>query len=473
MGHDGVVADPWSTPGSRSLPRRAAQFRVEMRLVVETMRLWTAFPERICRSLVTMPLRVCFFFFDTALISAVIQIGLALPMAAYFHRVSLSGLSANAFVVPLLCLAVPVGFVAIFTGWLLPAKLAGWLLWLSQAIVNWHAGWEPNWRIPTPPLWVGMAFSAALILSALAQRRLFRAAAVCAVFVFLALIVWHPFAPQVKSGWLEMSAIDVGQGDSILIAFPDGKLMLMDGGGIPSFGGRTAKTSLDIGEEVVSSYLWSRSIRSVDVLVLSHAHDDHIQGLTAVLRNFHVKELWTGATPDSPQWDALREQAMRNGVKIVAMQQGRHFNYGGVAVEVLAPAADYVTAATPKNNDSLAMRLSLGNSSFLLTGDIERKVELGLVAANLVRKVDVLKVAHHGSKTSSTEAFLDSARPQFAVISDGFENSYGHPHADILERLIERHAEILRTDQAGLISIRTDGRRFEVDTWLWRAPGRF
>lgn len=456
------------------LERRAAQFRVEMRLLAETVRLWTRFPERVCALLVTTPARVCFFFYETALISAVIQIGLALPMAVYFHRVSLSGLSANAFVVPLLCLAVPVGFVAVFTGWVLPAKAAGGLLWLSQTVVSWHAHWEPNWRIPAPPLWLGIAFSAALIAAALAHRvsSMFRAAAVLAIFTFLALIVWHPFAPRVEKGWLEIAVIDVGQGDSILVALPDGKLMLMDGGGIPSFGGRSAKTNLDIGEDVVSSYLWNRSIRSLEVVALSHAHDDHIQGLRAVLQNFHVKELWTGATPDSPEWNALRDQAIRDGVKIVPMQQGRHFDYGGAVFEVLAPVPGYTPAESPKNNDSLALRLSFGERSFLLTGDIERKVESDLLAANLVQKVDVLKVAHHGSKTSSTEAFLEAAQPEFALISDGFENSYGHPHPDVLARLRAQHAEVLRTDQVGLISIRTDGRRFEVETWLWTAPGR-
>jgi len=130
---------------------RAAQFRVELRLLAETLHLWTRLPERFCLMAVAVPARVLLFFYELTLTSAMIQIGLALPMAIYFHRVSFSGLSANAVIVPLLGLAVPVGFIAVFTGWTVPAKIAGWLLAASQSAAAWHAHWEPNWRIPGPP----------------------------------------------------------------------------------------------------------------------------------------------------------------------------------------------------------------------------------------------------------------------------------------------------------------------------------
>jgi competence protein ComEC len=125
----------------------------------------------------------------------------------------------------------------------------------------------------------------------------------------------------------------------------------------------------------------------------------------------------------------------------------------------------------PKNNDSLVMRLDYGSNSFLLTGDMEKQVELGLVADSRLGHVDVLKVPHHGSKTSSTEDFLNAVRPEFAVISDGLGNSYGHPHPDVLARLKERGVRILRTDRDGLISIRSDGRRLYVETGPGQAPG--
>ena len=287
------------------LEPRAAQFRVEARLLADTLRLSTRLPERFCLVAVAIPARVLIFFYELTLTSAMIQVGLALPMAVYFHRVSFSGLSANAVIVPLLGLAIPVGFLAVFTGWGLPARIATWLLTLSQSAAAWHARWEPNWRIPSPPVWLAIGIAAALVAVSLLARlsgrpvyRVLRVASVASLAALLALMIWHPFPPAVSPGDLEITAIDVGQGDSIFLALPAGKLMLMDGGGIASFG-KHVRTNLNIGEDVVSPYLWSRSIRSLDIVALSHAHDDHIGGLPAVLENFHVKELWTGATPDS------------------------------------------------------------------------------------------------------------------------------------------------------------------------------
>jgi competence protein ComEC len=200
------------------------------------------------------------------------------------------------------------------------------------------------------------------------------------------------------------------------------------------------------------------------VIALSHAHEDHIGGLPAVLENFHVQELWIGAMPESPEWDTLRRKAQELGVKIVRQTQGQEFEFGGARFEVLAPVADYVPAAMARNNDSLVLRLTYRNRSLILSGDVERQVESELVADNLVHHTDILKVAHHGSKTSTTEPFLEAVHPAFAVISAGFANLYGHPNAEVIERLHQANVAVLRTDQMGAVTIRTDGHRFEVET---------
>jgi len=161
----------------------------------------------------------------------------------------------------------------------------------------------------------------------------------------------------------------------------------------------------------------------------------------------------------------VRDKAVAVGAKIVPRCAPGQFAFGGATIQVLAPEPDYVPLDEPKNNDSLVMRVTFGQSSLMLTGDVERPIEQEMLYNNELRPTDVLKVAHHGSRTSSTEEFLGAVQPAFAVISAGFENSYGHPHPTVVGRLREHHAAILRTDVDGLITIRTDGRRITVETF--------
>lgn len=471
-----ALADLGDAGRDLHLAPRVAAFRVEMRLVALTLNMGLHFPKRLAQWMVAIPTRIAFFFFEVAAVSAIAQVGLALPMIVYFHRIGLSGLSANAFIVPILGVAVPIAFVAIFTGWMWVAKFAGWLLGISRGVVAWHAAVEPHWRVPPPPVWLGVAFGLCLITLALTRGLWPRIAAGSALAATLGLMLWHPFPPEVRRGELEMTAIDVGQGDSILVVFPDGKTMLMDAGGIPVFGAGE-RPKIDTGEDVVAPYLWERSFRRIDVIALSHAHEDHIGGLPAILDNFHPRELWTGATSDSDSpsntsWRNLRTKAEKAGVKIVPMSEGRQFAFGGAQIEILAPTADYIPVDEPKNNDSLVMRIRYGARTFLLCGDAERPVERRMLEDNEITHADVLKVAHHGSHTSSTEEFLDAASPEYAVISAGYANSYGHPHRDVIERLEEHHAAVYRTDEGGLITIHTDGKRLAAEA-VAGAPSTF
>jgi competence protein ComEC len=435
---------------------RVAQFRIEMRLLAEALRVPFA--------AVVWPARGIFYVYEIVLTSAVVQLGLALPMVVYFHRVGISGLSANALVVPAMGFVVPLGFAAIFTGWLWVANLAGWFLGISQRVVEFHAALEPGWRIPTPPLWLALAISVALIAAAAASTRAARMAAGGVVAILLALLLVHPFAPALGPRTLELTVIDVGQGDGLFLAFPDGKTMLLDGGGIPVFG-RVQRSNLEVGEDVIAPYLWDRGIRRVDVIAVSHAHEDHVGGLPALVADFRPRELWTGATPEDAVWRRVRDAAVRAGTPIRPMHAPERFDFGGAQIEVLAPMPDYVPGETPKNNDSLVLRVTYGSRSFLLCGDVERPIERAMLDAGEVHPADVLKVAHHGSRTSSTEEFVEMAHPAFALISAGFENSYGHPHPTVVERLREHHAEVIRTDRAGLITVRTDGRHLTVETF--------
>jgi competence protein ComEC len=257
----------------------------------------------------------------------------------------------------------------------------------------------------------------------------------------------------------------VGQGDSHLLAFPGGKRMLVDAGGILQFG-HARKTNLDIGEDVVSPYLWNRGIRHIDVVVETHAHEDHIGGLPAVLDNFRPKELWTGANASA----SLNEHARRLGIQVQERSAGESFDFSGAHIEILSPPPGYASEKIG-NNDSLAFRISYGSRTFLLTGDMERPMEGLLLADADTLHADVLKVGHHGSRTSTTPPFLDAVAPAVAIISAGYENSFGHPHPDVIKRLTEDHVAILRTDLDGLVSVSTDGRRLWFNEMAWTPGG--
>jgi len=444
------------------LEPRAAQFRVELRLIGETVALWTRLPVRAAVASVSGIARVSLFAFEMAVISTVVQIGLALPMAEYFHRVSFSGLTANLLIVPLLNGVVPMGFISIFGGGRWLARIAGEMLRLSARIAGFHAAIEPNWRVADPPIWLGMACIGSLIAMAiLIGNRKWQLPALAAVLSSFALLVWHPWPPSIAPRTLELTAIDVGQGDSLLVAFPDGRIMIVDGGGLLQFG-QHRKSNLDTGEDVVSPYLWSRGIRRIDVLVVTHLHADHSGGAPALIENFRPREVWVGANP----LPAVAERAAHFHIPIIERRTSPPFAFGGAVIQILSPPPDYLPTKSA-NNDSLAFRVIYGAHRFLLTGDMERPMEARLVGDGRELQADVLKVGHHGSKTSTTQSFLDAVAPSIGIISAGFENSFGHPHRDVLARMSDRHSAVLRTDLDGLVTVRTDGRRLSMDTMLW------
>lgn len=451
------------------LETRAAQVRVELRLLTDTLRSWTGLSEERAQWLVVNVTRLVAFLADAVVISACVQFGLALPMITYFHRISMTGLTANVIVVPLLSLVVPLGFASIVTGWHALAVATGFLLRCAEVTAGWHTHFEPSWRMAAIPVSVAVAFAAALTALAIAIR--FRKAwaiwsALPASLALFGLVCFQPWRPLLRSGLFELTAIDVSQGDSLFVAFPDGETMLIDAGGYPGMERMRRKPQIDMGEDVVSPYLWSRRIRHLDYAVLTHGHSDHMAGLPAVLDNFGPRKLFIGAEPDSPQWRDVEAHAAKDGTSVVPLHRGApDFFIGGVRIRVMAPSPEYVPGPAATNDDSLVVEMTYGKRSVLLTGDAEAPVEDEMLASGEVHPVTLLKVGHHGSKTSSTEPFVSALAPQFAIISDGYQNQFHHPHPVVLNRLAEHKVAAFRTDQRGLVTFLTDGDKVEIHTY--------
>jgi competence protein ComEC len=266
-----------------------------------------------------------------------------------------------------------------------------------------------------------------------------------------AMVLW-PERAATSPDTLEITAIDVGQGDSLLVVSPEGKAMLVDAGG--PVGGPSEAAAVtagfDVGEEVVAPYLWSRRIRRLDVVALSHAHSDHMGGMPAILRDFRPKELWVGIDPDSEAYRELLAEAKSLGVVVKHFHAGEDVTWGGTEISMLAPEPGYKNEGAPVNDDSLVMRMQYGKSSVLLEGDAEAPSERAMIADGKMQPVTLLKVGHHGSNSSTTPEFFAEAAPKDAVISVGRGNTFGHPRVEVLDRIAAAHTRLYRTDEFGL-----------------------
>jgi competence protein ComEC len=260
--------------------------------------------------------------------------------------------------------------------------------------------------------------------------------------------------PPEADGRLHLSVLDVGQGDCLVVRTPRGRTWLVDVGG--SFDGR-----FDVGEAVVAPYLWSLGVRRIEGIVVTHAHPDHAGGVPFLLRAFDVGEVWEGVRPlHDPGYERLEEALQEAAVTRRSIGRGRHEQWDGVAVDVLGPSGGAPPLRT-RNDDSVVLLLTLGEVRLLLTGDIEGRAEAGLSPG----KVTLLKVPHHGSRSSSTPSFLAGTAPPLAVVSVGRRSRFGHPHQDVLARYHQRGTRLFRTDRDGTVDVSTEGHAVRVSTW--------
>jgi competence protein ComEC len=449
------------------LPPKVAEFRVILRMLAKRldMALWRGFGSRLLPAGVRVGLRCV----EAAAVSCIVELAMTLPMALYFHRITLFALPVNLLILPLLAVLIPVALttLAAVSLWpataMVPGAVTALILHGGVGMVHFFGFLTVgDIRIPGPAIWQTLGFCALLALALLLarggswQRRgAWAAMGLAAVLVALPRPIDHPHDA------LLVEALDVGQGDSLLIIAPDGTTMLVDAGG---FGGgpRQVTQDFDIGEEVVSPALWARGIRRLDVVALSHAHSDHMGGMAAVLRNFHPRTLLVGSNPPVAPYEQLLAEARTLNVQIRTMHAGDSLRLGNASVRALAPMRDYQPGDQPANNDSLVLRAAYGETSVLLEGDAEAPVEQAILATPSLQST-LLKVGHHGSKSSSTPEFLARVAPQWAVISCGLRNRYGHPRSEVLSELESAHVRTLSTDMDGAVCFQLNGRQVTAD----------
>jgi competence protein ComEC len=456
-----------------TLEPRLAQFRLDLRLLAEKLRAFVG--TRLANTAPVAVARGLLMAYEVALVSAVIQLGLALPMAIYFHRAIALGLPANTLIVPLQALLAPPAALALATAYLsaalakIPAAIATVALNWTNAVVEtmahaqlWGARLSDT-RVATPEFMISIAaawaFAAALVL--VRKKRWLMTVGLVCLAVAAAWVCLVPPKPQTRPRTLEITAIDVGQGDSILVVTPEGRSLLIDAGGALG----PVASDFDYGEEVISTYLWTRGFARLDAVALTHAHADHIGGVRSVIRNFRPRELWLGANPQTEALRTVLMEARGNDVQIIHKTRGDVFRFGGAEFRVLAPPPDWQVAKRPRNNDSLVMTVSYGSTSALLEGDAEKKIERTLLDGN-APTADVLKVGHHGSATSTIPELLDAVQPKYAVISVGYRSPFGHPRHEVLGRLQAAKVKTFRTDLMGAVTFYLDGKQVTHTTFV-------
>ena len=424
------------------------------------------------------------------LVSAAATLGTLPIIVFYFNRVSAVTLIANLIAVPLLGIMALIPAMAfILTAIFSPAiagiciKAASFFTQISVDIINRLAAlsWSTfNFTKPTIAEIILFFVFIYLLMETITpddkknkkgfltrHPLLTRTALLISVALILADAVYLVVKDK-YSNHLKITAIDVGQGSSTLVQLPRGINMLIDGGGFPD-------SSFDMGKSVIAPFLYSKRIGKIDIIVLTHPHPDHLQGLIYIVNNFAVKELWhTGVQAEDDLYRLWEKTILEKKVKIKQLSsQSPPENMSGVYFQFLWPLPkqtrhDQDISDDDTNDSSLVTKITYGDRSFLLTGDISGSVEANLIASGQNLKSDLLFMPHHGSNHSNSMDFIRAVSCHYAIASAGKNNVFHHPHPAVLDRYTSAGVNIFRTDKDGAISVYSDGKTINVTPWLTR-----
>ena len=404
------------------------------------------------------------------LVTGVATLGTAPFVALHFNRISPVGLLTNLFIIPWVgFLIVPMALVASVSSFFIPGVATG-LIQVSSGVtsvllqvVSWVASLPFTslfLSTPTPVeiiLFYLLLFLAVHLRRGKAMRILFICVSLALVFDWVYWSVKDRFQKD-----LVLTFIDVGHGDSILVEFPGGKRMLVDGGG-------QEDDPFDIGQHVIAPFLWSKKIRGIDYLVLTHPDPDHLNGLNFVASHFRVGQFWdNGIKTESEPYGRLHETLAAKKVERISFNQtSPPREIEGVQVFFCNPGnegkfSDGERKVSFHNNHSLVMRLQFHQVAILLAGDIEKEAEYKIIRSRQSLQADVLKVAHHGSSSSSTLPFLERVNPTHAMISVGARAMGRLPHPEVLRRFQDLGCRVYRTDRHGAMTVVTDGENIKI-----------
>ncbi|MBN2028742.1 DNA internalization-related competence protein ComEC/Rec2 [bacterium] len=401
------------------------------------------------------------------LVSLSAQMGTIPLTAYYFNRIPLLSLIVNLFAIPLVGLIVALGLTTVITG-LISLWVATIYGTLNEAVMSIYTAiiaWIGNLPfshiyVPTPNLFHLLVYFSCVLLLIYNQNKVRRKQFAFIFMISLNLLAWKNIVwnQDSKITWIQF---DVGQGDAALLHLPRGKHMLIDGGD---------KTALyDHGESVIAPYLRRKGIRSLDTVILTHPHNDHIGGLIYILNHFNVKQVITAGTPfESQLVQEFQNTIERKRIPMrTVLAPDSLIAFPGVKIYFLSPTE--ITAihndSRDINNQSLVMKVLFGKTRFLFMGDAEREAEANMIDLPTSLSCDVIKVGHHGSGTSSTLSFLNRANPAHAVISVGKYNLHGHPSETVLLRFEMLGTTVHRTDQEGAVIFRSDGEILTKVNW--------
>jgi len=380
----------------------------------------------------------------------------------YFSTVSFVSFFSNLFVVPLAEIITTAGFICAFlsiifypAAWILGKVLVSLLSFLDIAVSLFSSFPFARVYVSQPSVLFVLAYFAVLIWSIEmikknGVRTFFSSVKRPAAAVLLLLL----FAPVVLAGKdLSVTVLDVGQGDSIFVRSPEGKVLLIDGG--------ISKA----GRSVVLPFLKKMGVNNIDLLVLTHPHDDHVAGLPYVMNNVSVSRvLDIGLPHTSAYYMNFLKLVENNRIKYTVAKSGQKFFLGSATATVLAPFGEGENSGRDLNNNSVVLRLVYGRTSFLFMGDAGFEEEAALLARGIVLKSDVIKIGHHGSSTSTSDDFLGRVAPRFSVISVGKVNRYGHPSLRTIQTIKDSGSKLYRTDIDGAVTITSDGKTIRIRT---------